>query len=33
MLTNRDIEINLPYAFAKKIQLQQWKLQVYAYEN
>ncbi|WP_228302766.1 hypothetical protein, partial [Acinetobacter baumannii] len=27
------IEVNLPHAFAKKIQLQQWKLQVYPYEN
>ncbi|HFF4576263.1 TPA: hypothetical protein ACGC11_000001, partial [Acinetobacter baumannii] len=25
--------VNLPHAFAKKIQLQQWKLQVYPYEN
>lgn len=30
---NRNIEVNLPHAFAKKIQLQQWKLQVYPYEN
>lgn len=30
---SRNIEVNLPHAFAKKIQLQQWKLQVYAYEN
>ncbi|MDA2253436.1 hypothetical protein PDM88_29810, partial [Bacillus cereus] len=30
---SRNIEINLPYAFAKKIQAQQWKLQVYPYEN
>ncbi|HGP3420048.1 TPA: tetratricopeptide repeat protein [Acinetobacter baumannii] len=29
----RNIEVNLPHAFAKKIQLQQWKLQVYPYEN
>ncbi len=30
---SRNIEVNLPHAFAKKIQLQQWKLQVYPYEN
>ncbi|ELW78304.1 MULTISPECIES: tetratricopeptide repeat protein [Acinetobacter calcoaceticus/baumannii complex] len=30
---NRNIEVNLPHAFAKKIQLQQWELQVYPYEN
>lgn len=30
---NRNIEMNLPYAFAKKIQAQQWKLQIYPYEN
>lgn len=30
---NRNIEVNLPHAFAKKIQLQQWKLQVYPYEK
>ncbi|EQB5548662.1 tetratricopeptide repeat protein [Acinetobacter baumannii] len=30
---SRNIEVNLPPAFAKKIQLQQWKLQVYPYEN
>ncbi|MCU4504551.1 tetratricopeptide repeat protein [Acinetobacter sp. WU_MDCI_Abxe161] len=31
--TSRNIEINLPHAFAKKIQAEQWKLQVYPYEN
>lgn len=30
---SRNIEINLPYTFAKKIQAEQWKLQVYPYEN
>ncbi|MDQ9036081.1 tetratricopeptide repeat protein [Acinetobacter seifertii] len=30
---SRNIEINLPYTFAKKIQAEQWKLQVYLYEN
>lgn len=30
---SRNIEINLPHAFVKKNQAEQWKLQVYPYEN